>query len=201
MKALLPFASSILFASIFNLPAADTDPKSELYFPHEHVQKIEVKDKAIPFEKKLTMKEHDAVIFILPDQKPVSVWCYRPEDRAGLAEQETKSGLKTSWAEKPWIMPRMKWKDLGGGSFQGDGWDTYIEFGGVTTRAGDYSDYTLYVGQLKMNIIENLTATNALPVTIKVSRTNRRPQDGAANGSQPSRSETNSPSSAAGSRR
>ncbi len=76
--------------------AADADPKLELYFPHEHVQKIEVRDAAIPFEKKLIMKEHDAVIFILPDQKPVSVWCYRTEARAGLAEQETKSGLKTS---------------------------------------------------------------------------------------------------------
>jgi hypothetical protein len=200
MKALLPFLSLIVFASM--LLAADTNSNKALYFPHEHVQKIEVADSAIPFEKKLTMNEHDAVILILPDHKAVSIWCYRPDRMAMLAEQETKSGLKTTHAEKPWIMPRMKWKELGNGSFQGDGLDSYIEFGGVTTRAGDYSDYTLYVGQLKVNIIEDLTATNALPVTVKVSRTNRQPQqDGAANGSQPIRSETNGTSSAAGSRR
>ena len=72
----------------------------------------------------------------------------------------------------------MKWKDLGDGSFQGDGWDTYIEFGGVSTRADNYSNYTLYVGSLKLNIIEDLTATNALPVTVKITRTNRKPQQG-----------------------
>lgn len=200
MNSKLPLVSAILLSGI--LLAAEAGPKKELYFPHEHVEKNEVLDTAIPYEKKLMMKENDAAIFILPGQRSVSVWCYRPEDRAGLAEQETRSGLKTLWAEKPWIMPRMKWKALGGGSFQADGWDTYIEHGGVVTRAGETSDYTLYVGQLKVSLIEDLTATNALPVTVRVSQTDRQPPPHVpANGSQTIRSETNSTTSAAGPRR
>jgi len=203
MKALSTIITAFLIAGGSVGDGADVPAAKpvEIHFPHEHVQKLTVAEADIPYEKHLLMKEHDAVIFILPGQKPVSVWCYKPEDRFPLAEQETKSGLKTSWGEKPWIKPRMKWKSLGGNSYTGDGWDTFIEMGGVTT--GDrQSDYTLYVDTLKFSIIENLSATNALPVTIRVTRTNRQPQPvGPANGSQPIRSETNRTSSAAGSRR
>jgi hypothetical protein len=182
MKALSTFITALFIAGGRVGEGADvrvTKP-ADIHFPHEHVQMITMAEADIPYEKKLLMKEHDAVIFILPGQKPVSVWCYKPEDRFPLAEQETKSGLKTSWGEKPWIKPRMKWKSLGRNSDTGDGWDTYIEMGGVVTTGDRQSDYTLYVDALKFSIIEDLSATNALPVTIRVTRTNRQPQVGPA---------------------
>ena len=148
---------------------------NEIYFPHEHVEKVTVAETDIPYEKKLMMKEHDAVIFILPQQRPVSVWCYRPDERTPLAEQRTKSGLKTAWGEKPWIRVRTRWRSLDGTSRAADGWDSYIQMGGVTTVGDRQSDYRLYVGDLRLNIIEDLRATNGLPVTIRVTKTNGDP--------------------------
>ncbi len=200
-----PFTFVALLASVFVMAPAvaqTTTNRADIYFPHEHVQKFTVTEGDLPFEKQLVMKEDDAVIFILPQQRPFSVWCYRPDDFFPLAEQTTKSGLKTEWGEKPWIKPRMKYKSIGGNSYTGDGLDSYIELGGVVTWGDRESDYALYIDRLKVDIIEELSATNALPVKIRIAKTNRRPQqDGAATGSQPIRSETNSTSSAAGSRR
>ncbi|MGV3757328.1 MAG: hypothetical protein ACO1QS_18265 [Verrucomicrobiota bacterium] len=170
--------AAVLIAWTFVAFTAD-QPKpadKEIYFPHEHVQKVTITEADIPFEKKLVLKENDAIVFILPDKKTFSVWCYRMDDRGFAAEQTTKSGLKTSWAEKPWIQLRSKWKDLGGGSYQGDGYDSYIEHGGVSTRLGETSDYTLYIHPLKISIIEDLKATNNLPVTIRMIKSNRPPK-------------------------
>ena len=121
------------------------------------------------------MKEHDAVVFILPQQRSFSVWCYKADDLGFGAEQTTKSGLKTSWGEKPWINLRMKRKRIGVNSYTGDGWDSYIQMEGVVTTGDKQSDYTLYVDRLKINLIEDLSATNALPVRIRVDKTNRTP--------------------------
>jgi hypothetical protein len=182
----------VVFAFITASATAQTATnRADVYFPHEHVQKFTVTDPDLPFEKQLVMKEHDAVIFILPQQRSLSVWCYKPDDFFPLAEQTTKSGLKTDWGEKPWIKPRMKYKSIGGNSYTGNGLDSYIELGGVVTTVDRQSDYTLYVDRLKVSIIENLSSTNTLPVKIRVEKTDRQPQqDGAANGSQPRVSES-----------
>jgi hypothetical protein len=175
MKTLsISLASFVAALSTSGADKAASNP-GEIYFPHEHVQKLTLAENAIPFEKRIVMNEHDAIIIILPEQKSVSVWCHKPDDFFPLAEQATKSRLKTEWGEKPWIKPRMKYKNIGGNSYSGAGLDSYIELGGVVTTAGKQSDYSLYVGRFKFSIIEDLTPTNALSVTIKVERTNRQP--------------------------
>jgi hypothetical protein len=177
MKTLSTLVAALTIITPIAVFAADQPATNttELIFPHEHVQKLIVKEADLPYEKAFVMKEHDAVIFILPQQRSVSVWCYRPDDFFPLAEQTTKSRLKTAWGEKPWIKPRMKHKRIGNNSYAGDGLDSYIQMGGVVTTGDLQSDYTLYVDRLKINIIEDLSATNALPVKIRVAKTNRTP--------------------------
>ena len=171
-------AAALLSGALFAGFAAEltTSNTSDLVFPHEHVKKFTITEADLPYERLLLMKEDDAVVFILPQQRSVSVWCHKPDDHFSLAEQTTKSGLKTEWGEKPWIRPRMKYKRIGENSFTGDGWDSYIQMGGVVTTGDKESDYTLYVDRLKVNIVEDLSATNALPVKIRVAKTNREPR-------------------------
>jgi hypothetical protein len=178
MKPRSILATVLLSAASLGGSAADltTSNTAALVFPHEHVKKFTITEADLPYEKLLTMKEHDAVVFILPQQRSVSVWCYKPDDHFAVAEQTTKSGLKTEWGEKPWIRPRMKYKRIGENSYTGDGWDSYIQIGGVVTTGDKESDYTLYVDRLKVDIIEDLSATHALPVKIRVAKTNREPQ-------------------------
>lgn len=177
MKSLSTLVALLAGLAPFAVFTADQTATNvtEPSFPHEHVRKFIVTETNLPYEKILVMKEHDAVVFILPRQRSFSVWCYKPDDFDFHSEQTTKSGLETSWGEKPWIKPRMKRKRIGVNSYTGDGWDTYIQMEGVVTTVDKQSDYTLYVDRLKLNIIEDLSATNALPVKIRVETTNRTP--------------------------
>jgi hypothetical protein len=117
------------------------------------------------------MKERDAYRFQLPNGKQIAVWCERPQFPV-VGEQETASGLKTVWGERPFVQPELVWKRQPDGSEVASGWKSYIEQGVVSTkgsfRDGGTSEYVLYVDQWQFSIIEELSAKGDLPVTIKV---------------------------------
>ena len=98
MKTRLLYIAVVLVGGIIAAHAADqaTTETNALYFPHEHVQKFAVKEVELPYEKKLMMQENDAVIFLLPNHKPVSVWCRWEDEGFALGEQKTRSNLKTA---------------------------------------------------------------------------------------------------------
>jgi len=121
----------------------------------------------IPHTTHLTMKEGDAQRFQLPDGKEIAVWCERPGFPIG-GEQQTKSGLKTAWGERPFVQPELVLKMQPDGSEVVSGWKSYIEQGAVITRGSDTSEYILYENLWQFSITEDLRAASDLPVTIKI---------------------------------
>jgi hypothetical protein len=114
------------------------------------------------------MKKGDAYEFQLPDGKSVAVWCERPGMMLG--EQTTKSGLKTAWGERAFRRPESLMRQTAPDTYESAGWKSYIVQGAVTTSGDQTSEYELFVGELRFAIIEDLRATDALPVTIKITR-------------------------------
>ena len=133
-------------------------------------QPVPVASSDIPFSKQFRMHKGDAYDFRLPDAKTVAVWCERPGFGMVLGEQSTKSGLKTAWGERAFKQPEPLMKQIGQNSYESAGWKSYIVQGAVTTTGDRTSEYELFVGDLRFAIIEDLRATDALPVTIKISR-------------------------------
>lgn len=144
---------------------------SSIYSPHEHVQKVRVADKNIPFSKRFLMAKDDAFVFILPNNKSVSVWSWKSDHFFHSAGSQAQSGLTITWGEKPWIQPTMKYRSLGNNSYEGDGWDSYIEQGKVVTRGSETIEYTLFVDKWRFTITEELSAKVSLPVTITITTT------------------------------
>ena len=88
-----------------------------------------------------------------------------------LAEQTTASGLKTAWGERPFVQPQALQKQTAPNTYEFAGWKSHISQGGVTTSTGAMtSEYALYVDDLQFSIIEDLKATNCLPVTIRITK-------------------------------
>jgi len=135
------------------------------------VQKLNVADINIPFLKQFFMAKDDACIFILPNNKSVSVWCCKSDDFLHSTVSQAKSGLTIAWGEKPWIQPTMRYRKLGNNSYEGDGWDSYIEQGKVVTRGSETIEYTLFVDKWRITITEELSAKDRLPVTITIATT------------------------------
>ena len=125
---------------------------------------------AIPFTTQLLMKKGDAYEFGLPDGKTVAVWCERPGFGVMLAEQTTKSGLKTAWGERAYKRPKLLMRQTAQNTYESAGWKSYIVQGAVTTAGDETTEYELFVGDLRFSIIEDLRATESLPVTIRVTR-------------------------------
>lgn len=135
-----------------------------------HSQRVQVSASAIPFTQQLQMHKGDAYEFQLPDGKTVAVWCKRPEFGEMLGEQTTKSGLKTAWGERAFRQPEPLMRQTGPNTYESAGWKSYIVQGAVVTSGDRTSEYELFVGDLRFAIIEDLRATDALPVTIKITR-------------------------------
>jgi hypothetical protein len=133
-------------------------------------QRVLVASSDVPFSKQFQMRQGDAYEFRLPDGKTVAVWCERPGFGMMLGEQTTKSGLKTAWGERAFRQPEPLMKQTGPNSYESAGWKSYILQGAVTTTGDRTSEYELFVGDLRFAIIEDLTATDALPVTIKITQ-------------------------------
>src|SRR4051812_28666007 len=98
-----------------------------------HPKRIEIASSEIPYSKQLQMQKGDAYVFRLPDGKSVAVWCERPRHIMMLAEQETRSGLKTAWGERPFKRPKAVRQQVGPNSYALAGWQSYIAQGSVTT--------------------------------------------------------------------
>jgi hypothetical protein len=116
------------------------------------------------------MHKGEAYEVELPDGKTVAVWCEQPKFAMMLAEQTTKSGLKTAWGERAFRRPESLMRQTGPNTYESAGWKSYIVQGVVTTSGDRTSEYELFVGDLRFTIIEDLRATDALPVTIKITR-------------------------------
>jgi len=125
---------------------------------------------AIPFTTQLLMKKGDAYEFGLPDGKTVAVWCERPGFGVMLAEQTTKSGLKTAWGERAYKRPQLLMRQTAQNTYESAGWKSHIVQGAVRTAGDETTEYELFVGDLRFSIIEDLRATESLPVTIRVTR-------------------------------
>jgi len=104
----------------------------------------------------------------LPDGKTVAVWCERPEFEMTLGEQSTASGLKTAWGERSFKRPEPIKEKIGPNSYTLSGWRSYIVQGSVITTGDLSTEYILYEGEFKFSIVENLRATNSLPVSIRI---------------------------------
>jgi hypothetical protein len=133
-------------------------------------QRVSVASSDIPFSKQFQMQKGDAYEFRLPDGKTVAVWCERPGIGMMLGEQTTKSGLKTAWGERAFKQPEPVMKQISPNSYESAGWKSYILQGSVVTSGDRTSEHKLFVGDLRFAIIEDLRATDALPVTIKITR-------------------------------
>jgi hypothetical protein len=131
---------------------------------------VHVASSDIPFSSQFRMQKGDAYEFQLPDGKTVAVWCEEPKLPELLAEQATKSGLKTAWGERPFRRPEPIRQQIGPNSYTLSGWKSYIVQGGVTTYGDETSEYELFVDDLRFSITEDLRATDSLPVTIKITR-------------------------------
>lgn len=130
---------------------------------------IQIASSDIPYAEQFKMRQGDAFVFHLPEGKTIAVWCERPPSMMMLAEQTTASGLKTAWGERPFVRPEPLEKQIGPNSYESAGWKSYISQGAVTTSTGTMtSEYVLYVDDLQFSIIEDLKATNSLPVTIRI---------------------------------
>jgi len=133
-------------------------------------QRIQVASSDIPYSKQFTMQSGDALVFQLPDGKSVAVWCEKPKFGVMAAEQTTMSGLKTAWGERPFKRPEPLRQQVGPDTYVSAGWQSYIEQGSVTTIGDSTSEYELFVGDLRISIVEDLKATGSLPVTINFTK-------------------------------
>ena len=127
-----------------------------------------IPEAGIPYEKSLTMEAGDALSFELPNGKSVAVWCDGGGKSLFAAEQTTSSGLKTSWGEKPFKhVDYKRERQPDGSAVLGDA-DSYIEQGPVITKSDRTSTYRLFIDEWQFDIVEDLQAKEALPVTIRV---------------------------------
>jgi hypothetical protein len=145
---------------------ASSQPKQSA----SNIHSVQIAASEIPFTRQIRMHNGDAFEFHLPDGKTLAVWCEQPPSDMPLAEQTTKSGLKTAWGEHAFKRPEPLYHQIAPNSYEPAGWKSYIDQGGVTTVGDKTSEYVLFVDSFRFSIIEDLRAVDALPVTIEIIR-------------------------------
>jgi hypothetical protein len=122
----------------------------------------------IPYSKQMQLQAGDAYVYQLPNGKSVAIWCGRPGLLGGMFD-DSKSGLDIAWGERPFKQPPLVRKGTGPDPDQMV-WKSYIEQGPVVTSGSSSRERELFVGDLQLSIIEDLTATGSLPVTVSVAK-------------------------------
>jgi hypothetical protein len=120
----------------------------------------------------LQMQPGDSCLFHLPSGDTVAVWCEHPRSVWGTAKPtDSKSGLVTVWGEVPFRKPKEILVKVGTNNhYAVTGWKSYIAPGMVTVMGYTQRRYELLAGNQRFLIIEDLQATNCLPVTIITGR-------------------------------
>jgi hypothetical protein len=127
---------------------------------------------AIPFERQFEMRGGDSLEFQLPNGKTIAVWCERAA--FPMAEQTTASGLDIDWGERALKRLKPRREQIGPKRYTISGWESYIVQGAVTTHGGETTEYELFIDEWRLSITKNLQATGALPVTIRITHSNRK---------------------------
>src|SRR5262245_12251541 len=132
---------------------------------HETRIKLAVAD--IPYSKQFQMQPGDAYVYQLPDGKSVAIWCEQPGPLGAMFSDDSKSGLDIGWGEKPFKQPPLVRKGTGPDPNELV-WKSYITQGAVI-YSGDHSrEHELFVGDLRLSILLDLTAKGSLPVTVDI---------------------------------
>jgi hypothetical protein len=120
----------------------------------------------------LQMKSGDSCLFKLPSGDTVAVWCERPRTFWGTAKPtDSRSGLLTVWGEVPFRKPKEILVKVGTNNhYAVAGWKSYITPGMVTVMGSIERRYDLQAASQHFLIIEDLQATNCLPVRIITGR-------------------------------
>ena len=124
---------------------------------------------------RLQMQSGDSCLFKLPSGNTVAVWCERPRSFLGTAQPifgtaqptDAKSGLLTAWGRIPFRKPEEILVKVGtNNQYAVAGWRSYITPSMVTVMGSMERRYELQADSHRFLIIEDLQATNCLPVTI-----------------------------------
>ena len=120
----------------------------------------------------LKMQPGDSCVFKLPSGDTVAVWCERSRTSWGTAEPtDSKSGLLTVWGEIPFRKPKEILVKVGTNNhYAVAGWKSYITPGMVTVMGSIERRYELQAASQHFLIMEDLQATNCLPVRIITGR-------------------------------
>ena len=121
----------------------------------------------------LQMQSGDSCLFKLPSGDTVAVWCERPRSVLATARPaESKSGLLTVWGEAPFTKPKEILVKVGTNNnhYAVAGWKSYITPSMVTVMGSIERRYYLQAGSYQFLVIEDLQATNCLPVTLIAGR-------------------------------
>ena len=139
-----------------------------------HATTYKIGRSQIPREQKLSMVPGDATIFELPDGKQVAVWCMNGRwwtgERWWDGKETTASGLKTNWGEKPFTRLPLEAEQERHAPAARRRVVSYVKYAGVTTVEDETATYHLLVDQWQFDIVEDLQAENALPVTIRIAK-------------------------------
>jgi hypothetical protein len=117
------------------------------------------------------MQSGDSVLFKLSSGDTVAVWCERPRSFWGNAKPDSKSGLVTVWGDVPFRKPKEILVKVGTNNhYAVVGWKSYITPSTVTVMGSVERCYELQAASQHFLIIEDLQATNCLPVRIITGR-------------------------------
>jgi len=135
-------------------------------------QRTEVVLTGTMLTNQLQMQSGDSCLFKLPSGDTVAVWCERPRTRWGTAEPaDSKSGLLTVWGQVPFRKPKEILVKVGTNNhYAVVGWKSYITPSTVTVLGSIERRYELQAAGQHFLIIEDLQATNCLPVRIITGR-------------------------------
>ena len=124
------------------------------------------------YTNQVRMQAGDSFEFHLPSGKTVAVWCVRPKTHwiFGAERTDAKSGLKTFWGERPFKKPGEVLQKIGTNCYAVVGWKSYITQFASLVEGDTARHYELLADGLRFSIVEDLKATNSLPVTIQVRR-------------------------------
>jgi hypothetical protein len=135
-------------------------------------QRTEVALTSAPLTNQLQMHSGDSCLFHLPSGGTIAVWCERPRSFLGAAEPtDSKSGLVTVWGEVPFRKPKEILVKVGTNNhYAVAGWKSYVTPSMVTVMGSIERRYELLADGRRLLILEDLKATNCLPVTIVTGR-------------------------------
>jgi hypothetical protein len=135
----------------------------------KQITRIQLVSADIPYSIQLQMQPGDAYAYALPNGKTIAVWCEQPSPLGALFSDDSKSGLDISWGEKPFKQPSLVRKGTGPDPDQLV-WESYITQGAVVYSGDRTREHELFIGDLRLSILLDLTAKGALPVTIAITR-------------------------------